>query len=359
MKKNIKKEKVFVGVSGGVDSSVSLALLKEKGYDVVGVFIKTWQPDFIECTWRKERQDAMRVCASLKVPFLECDLEKEYREKVAMYMIEEYKKGKTPNPDVMCNKEIKFGGFLDFAISHGASYVATGHYAQVFKDKNGLHKLMISKDKNKDQTYFLWTLKEKELGKILFPVGHLNKREVRVLAQKFNLPTAFKKDSQGVCFLGMIDMKDFLGHFIKEKKGNVLDENGNIVGYHNGVLFFTIGERHGFFITKKTTNDKPYYVFKKDVKSNILYVTNNTSFLKTGDSAGLKITDTVFREKINTNKIYTARIRYRQELKKCKINFISENESVVYFEDNNIFYSSGQSLVLYDKNICIGGGIID
>ena len=200
---------VFVGVSGGVDSSVSAALLKDQGYSVVGVFIRTWQPDFIECTWRDERRDAMRVCAHLDIPFLECDAEDAYKNGVADYMIEEYKKGNTPNPDVMCNREVKFGVFWKFAKDHGADYIATGHYAV---NNNGLRK---SPDASKDQSYFLWTLTQDDLIHVLFPVGHLDKKDVRKLAEKYKLPTATKKDSQGVCFLGPLDMKEFLSVRLK------------------------------------------------------------------------------------------------------------------------------------------------
>jgi tRNA-specific 2-thiouridylase len=209
MKKNNITKTVFVGVSGGVDSSVSAALLKDAGYTVVGVFIRTWTPDFIECTWREERRDAMRVCAHLGIPFLECDAEEAYKKGVADYMIEEYKKGNTPNPDVMCNREVKFGVFWEFAKAHEADFIATGHYAL------NQYQLERSKDTAKDQTYFLWTLTQDDLEHTLFPIGHLEKKEVRKLAEKYKLPTATKKDSQGVCFLGPLDMKDFLKHYIE------------------------------------------------------------------------------------------------------------------------------------------------
>ncbi|NVN97440.1 hypothetical protein HXX01_04420 [Candidatus Nomurabacteria bacterium] len=226
MAKKLNKT-VFVGVSGGVDSSVAAALLKDQGYNVVGVFIRTWSPDFIECTWKDERRDAMRVCAHLDIPFLECDAEEAYKKGVADYMIEEYKKGNTPNPDVMCNRMVKFGVFWQFAKEHGADFIATGHYARVMENsfreatgggvpflgtpKNGAkelrEKLFSMKrgiDSSKDQSYFLWTLTQDDLSHTLFPVGHLEKRDVRRLAEKYKLPTAVKKDSQGVCFLNII-----------------------------------------------------------------------------------------------------------------------------------------------------------
>jgi tRNA-specific 2-thiouridylase len=274
----MEKKTVFVGLSGGVDSAVSTALLKEKGYEVIGVFIKTWHPEFISCNEEEERRDAMRIAAFLDIPFLTFDFEKEYKEGVADYMIKEYKMGQTPNPDVMCNKEIKFGAFMRKAIAMGADFVATGHYAVIEKSlKNSLSLLhpaggtfrrhnfsdfFLKKgsDMTKDQSYFLWTLKEEQLKKILFPVGHLKKTEVRKIADKFKLPVAKKKDSQGICFLGEVDLKDFLSHYIKPKKGKVKNENGEDIGYHNGVVFFTLGERHGFFIFDGFRDKGPDYV---------------------------------------------------------------------------------------------------
>ncbi|MBI3888790.1 tRNA 2-thiouridine(34) synthase MnmA [Candidatus Nomurabacteria bacterium] len=267
----MKKKTVFVGLSGGVDSAVSVALLKKSGYEVVGVFIKTWHPDFLVCNEEEERLDAMRVAAFLDIPFFTFDLVDVYKKEVADYMIREYKAGRTPNPDVMCNKEVKFGAFLKKALAMGADYVATGHYAKAFSTqnfeggrfrpkggvmpRNSAPKTLLVKgvDPSKDQAYFLWTLRQEQLKKIIFPVGNLEKTEVRKLAKKFNLPVAEKKDSQGICFLGAVDLKEFLKHYIKSKKGKVLNENGEEIGYHDGAVFYTLGERHGFTITKKST----------------------------------------------------------------------------------------------------------
>ncbi len=346
MAKKINKT-VFVGVSGGVDSSVSAALLKDQGYNVVGVFIRTWQPDFIECTWRDERRDAMRVCAHLDIPFLECDAEEAYKKGVADYMIEEYKKGNTPNPDVMCNREVKFGVFWDFAKEHGADFIATGHYAQNIK--NELHK---GKDDSKDQSYFLWTLKKEDLAHTIFPVGHFDKKQVRRLALKYNLPTATKKDSQGVCFLGPLDMKEFLAHYIKPKKGNVLNEKGQIIGYHSGALFFTVGERHGFTITNQKENSNPLYVVSKDLNNNTITVSetiNKTSYNK--KSFEIKNINWI-SEVPKKNKKYTAQIRYHGEQLPCKV----ENNLVIF--DKAILISPGQSIVVYDRDMCIGGGVV-
>ena len=263
---NISKQKVFVAMSGGVDSSVSAALLKKAGFDCVGVYMRQWSPEIMgkECLWKTDRQDAMRVCAKLGIPFLTWDFSKEYEKYVGNYMIDSYKKGITPNPDVMCNKIIKFGFFFDKAIKNGADFVATGHYAEI---KNG--KLLKAKDKNKDQTYFLYEIKKNQLNKILFPVGDLEKPEVRKLAKKFGLENAAKKDSQGVCFIGQFNMKEFLKMYIKPKTGKILDLHGELIGTHDGVYYYTIGQRHGLNILN---GHGPYFVVKKDLKKNIIYV---------------------------------------------------------------------------------------
>ncbi len=344
--------KVYIGMSGGVDSSVSAALLKKAGYDVTGVFIKVWQPDWINCTWKEDRMDAMRVAAKLEIPFITLDLEKEYKEEVVDYMISEYRAGRTPNPDVMCNRYVKFGGFYDWAMKQGADFVATGHYAQVIDGK-----LIAGNDKNKDQTYFLWTLNKEQLGKTIFPVGNIEKPEVRKLAKKFNLPNAEKKDSQGLCFIGKIDIKEFLSHYIDSKKGDVLNINGEAIGEHDGAFFFTIGERHGFNILKKTPNDEPYYVVSKDIKKNTITVANKNAEGNLPNG----ITRITLRD-INWNqgksligKKLHARARYRETLQ--EILFV--DEKTVVFTDPQYTISSGQSLVFYDGEICLGGGIID
>lgn len=343
--------RVFVGVSGGVDSSVSALLLKLYGYDVTGVFIRTWQPDWIECTWRDERRDAMRVCAHLEIPFFELDLEREYKEGVADYMIREYKQGRTPNPDVMCNREVKFGGFLKWALQQQGEYVATGHYAQ---NKNG--ELCKGNDPLKDQSYFLWTLTKDQLKHVLFPVGHLPKTATRKIAKWYQLPTALKKDSQGICFIGEIDMKDFLGHYIQSEVGNVVDENGNSIGTHNGVLLYTLGERHGFTITAKGTHDAPYYVVGKDIPNNTIIVSQKE--LVSNNSQDIALIDCVWRKELSPELGYTAQIRYHGELKSCTIKKITDTTCTVIFDTTDMTISRGQSVVLYDGSICIGGGIV-
>ncbi len=349
--------KVFVGMSGGVDSSVSAAVLKKAGYDVTGVFIKVWQPEGMPCTWKDERRDAMRVAAILDIPFMTLDLKTEYKREVVDYMIDEYKKGRTPNPDVMCNKEIKFGSFLKKALEMGADYVATGHYAQ--KQNNILKK---SKDQEKDQTYFLWTLKQDQLSKIIFPIGHLTKKEVRVIAKKFNLPTFDKKDSQGLCFIGKVDMKEFLKMFIKEKSGKVLNTEGKEIGHHEGATFYTIGQRHGFTITTKTTDDAPYYIIKKDVKSNTLIVSNEKKDYEMATHQSSKefilseFNDSSSRVKFD--KKYHARIRYRQPLQPCTLQETKDREIKIIFDKPQEAPAKGQSVVIYDGELCLGGGVL-
>ncbi|PIR40068.1 MAG: tRNA 2-thiouridine(34) synthase MnmA [Candidatus Zambryskibacteria bacterium CG10_big_fil_rev_8_21_14_0_10_34_34] len=370
------KKKVFVGLSGGVDSAVSAALLKEQGYNVTGVFIKAWTPEGYPCTWKEERRSAMRVVAILDIPFITLDLEKEYKKEVVDYMIAEYKKGRTPNPDVMCNKEIKFGHFLKFALKNGADFVATGHYA-VCSPKSDIgsarcptsgYQLSEGADKNKDQSYFLWTLTQKQLKRTLFPIGDLQKLEVRKLAGKFGLPQATKKDSQGLCFLGKIDMKEFLTRYITPKKGKVLlapysfsgagNEKEEVIGHHKGALFFTIGERHGFTITKKTTDDSPLYVISKNIKNNTITVAPKiTPQPNSIQGQSLYLKDVNIIGKIPSKKIF-CRIRYRQEKIGCRVEK-KGNELKVIFDKLQAGISPGQSLVLYNNEICLGGGIIE
>ena len=360
MKKNYpkKNQKVFVGLSGGVDSAVSAALLKKDGYEVTGVFIKAWTPEGYPCTWKEDRRSAMRVAAVLDIPFITLDLEKEYKKEVVDYMIPEYQEGRTPNPDVMCNKEIKFGHFLKFALNNGADFVATGHYCQkIFNSQFSIFNLKEGADKDKDQSYFLWTLTQDQIKRVLFPIGHLSKSEVRKLAKKFGLPQATRKDSQGLCFLGKIDMQEFLSKYIPPKRGNVLLENGKIIGHHNGALFFTIGQRHGFTVTKKTEEMGPMYVVSKNIENNTITVAPKETKTKKSLPLGsghnyVNIKEINLNGKV-PNKNLTCRIRYRQEKIGCKLE-----EDRVIFEKPQTGIAPGQSLVLYNGEICLGGGVI-
>jgi tRNA-specific 2-thiouridylase len=335
------RKKVFVAMSGGVDSSVSAALLKGD-HDVTGVFIRPWSPSWMPCPWKEERRDAMRVAAKLDIPLLTFDFQEEYKKEVAEYMIEEYRKGRTPNPDVMCNKKIKFGAFLE-----KVEYMATGHYAR----KEG-GNLLAGVDKEKDQSYFLWTLRAEQLKRILFPVGGLKKEEVRKLAKKFDLPVADKKDSQGVCFLGKIDMRDFLQRYIPSQEGRVLNEEGEVIGHHEGSFLYTIGQRHGFVVNKKGVNEGPHYVIGKDLKKNILIVSEKKpEKLKEFSSLKVELEDINWVSGEPTGSL-TARVRYRQPLQKCRV----EGSRVLFEEPQAV--APGQSVVVYDKDICLGGGVV-
>lgn len=352
-----QKGTVFVGISGGVDSAVSAYLLKKAGYRVVGVFIKTWQPDFIECTWRAERRDAMRVCAYLDIPFLECDAWDAYKKGVADYMISEYKKGRTPNPDVMCNREVKFGVFWDFAKKYGADYIATGHYAQVMKIGENNFQLEKSIDDSKDQSYFLWTLTEVDLSHTLFPIGHLKKEEVRAIARKNNIPVADKKDSQGVCFIGALDMKDFLGHFIESVPGDVVTPDGAVIGSHMGALLYTLGERHGFTILEKTPDDKPYYVVGKNIEKNTLTVSHSPLPSSYRDHSEIMLSHFHWIGSVpSILKNLKAVVRYHGTLYSVEVQ-TGEQTRLIFQE--SVLVASGQSIVIYDGMRCVGGGVAE
>lgn len=359
-------KKVFVGISGGVDSSVSAYLLKKRGYDVTGVFIRVWYPDFINCNWRSEMQDAMRVCAKLGIPFLLCDAEKEYKEGVIDYMVDEYKRGRTPNPDVMCNKNVKFDAFYNFAMENGADYIATGHYAQINTELNCLQK---AADTEKDQTYFLWTLPSDIIAKTLFPIGHLKKSAVRKIAKKVGLLTAQKKDSQGLCFIGDINIKDFLKKYIDTSPGDIINGVGKIIGTHEGSELYTIGERHGFEIFDKTTSDQPFYVVDKNLKKNTITVSqlNESSLPKKAEQGhdrelvakDININEE-FKAGLTSRKDLSAKIRYGQKDQPCTVIGPDEDKDSlkILFSDDQNAITPGQSVVLYAEQDCIGGGII-
>ena len=275
-------------------------------------------------------------------------------------MINEYSAGRVPNPDVFCNKYVKFGIFLKKALEMGADFIATGHYAMVeIRDKK--YELRESRDKEKDQSYFLWTLTQEQLAHTLFPVGHLQKSEVRALARKFGLPNAEKKDSQGLCFIGKVDMKDFLKHFIKEKRGKVLDIQGVVIGSHIGAIFYTIGERHGFTVTDKTLRESALYVVAKNIQKNTITVSNKLTtdnLVKNSHRIKINQVNWISGKAPDLVKIYKARIRYRQWLESCKVKRVGTSLEIV-FKNKQEAVTSGQSLVLYSGAECLGGGIID
>lgn len=361
--------RVFVGLSGGVDSAVSAALLKEQGYDVTGVFIKGWQPDWMEraggsfhCTWREERRDAMKVAISLGIPFLSFDFEKEYRQNVVDTMLAEYKAGRTPNPDVLCNKEIKFGLFWQRARELGADFIATGHYARIPSPVLGLSKdrawnLLVGKDKEKDQSYFLWTLTQDDLAHTLFPIGHLEKKKVRALAKKFKLPVAEKKDSQGICFMGAVAMDDFLSHYIEAKPGRVMNPDGDVIGTHKGLIHYTVGERRGFEVRKKNRDSGPFYIVAKDLKNNTLIASDKEAEIIKHSPRKISLKNVNW---INEPKSETlmASIRYRGEKLSCHLDIHNKSFSVEFTEPVRGL-SLGQSIVFYGGETCLGGAIMD
>jgi len=395
------KKLVYVAMSGGVDSSVASALLKKRGFDVVGVFMKPWSPDlstvlpittpgvvnkvFVDkCMWKEDREDAMRAASVLGIPFKTWDFSKQYKKLVTDYMVREYKAGRTPNPDVMCNKEIKFGLFFNRAIKEGADFIATGHYVRIkrksqttnhksqinpkLKNKfenlnieNSLEivncKLKIAKDKNKDQSYFLWTLTQKQLKYCLFPIGDYIKPEIRKMAKKFGLPNHDKKDSQGVCFIGPLDMKDFLKTKIKPKKGKIISLRLNlkeIIGEHDGACYYTIGQRHGLNLS---IGGGPYYVVSKDVKKNIIYVGDEkdlySKILKISDISWINPT---WKLNFQVKKAMgvDVRVRYRAGLKKA----ILKKNGELWLKTPERAITSGQSAVFYRNGELLGGGII-
>ncbi|OGG71290.1 tRNA 2-thiouridine(34) synthase MnmA [Candidatus Kaiserbacteria bacterium RIFCSPHIGHO2_12_FULL_53_13] len=344
---------VFVGLSGGVDSAVSSALLKERGFNVVGVFIKIWQPEFIECTWAADRIDAMRAAVAIGIPFREIDLSSDYKKTVVEQMIEGYAKGITPNPDVLCNRSIKFGSFLDWAEQEGADHIATGHYARIEKMDGG-YALLRGKDKEKDQSYFLHLLGQQDLARAIFPVGGLLKSEVRAHARRLRLPVAEKPDSQGLCFVGDVSMKDFLSRFIRLSKGAVLDGNGVVIGEHEGAALYTTGQRHGFSITAKDREKRPYYVIEVSAKDNVIRVSPDINDAASGK---VVLSDVNWVSgKPRMPKEVHVQARYREVPFKATVDG-SGNDLIVSFQEPHIA-SPGQSIVFYDGERCLGGGVI-
>jgi tRNA-specific 2-thiouridylase len=353
-------EKVVIGMSGGVDSSVAAYLLKEQGYEVIGLFMRNWDTsinnDFLGnpyldndiCTQEEDYNDALRVCNQLNIPLHRVDFVKEYWDNVFSYFLEELKKGRTPNPDIMCNKYIKFDSFVKEAIKLGADYIATGHYARIVNNK-----LLKGSDDNKDQTYFLSQLSKKQLEKVLFPIGHLPKQEVREIALKLNLDTAEKKDSTGICFIGERNFKEFLSNYLPHQPGDIVNiETNEVMGRHVGLMYYTIGQRRGIEIGGST--DKIYAV-GKSMKDNILYVAY-------GDNNEYLFSDSAIIESINwisDNKPTKcmAKFRYRQKDQPVELEYLDDDHIRVRY--NNIkAVTPGQACVFYLGDECLGGGII-
>ena len=376
---------VVVGLSGGVDSSVAAHILKQKGHHVIGLFMRNWVDDSVtlddECPWIEDSNDALLVAEKLNIPFQVLDLSKEYQERIVDYMFSEYQSGRTPNPDILCNREIKFDIFLEAALDLGADYVATGHYVQKTTTEDGIHHLIAGTDKTKDQSYFLCQLNQQQLSKALFPIGNLHKSQVREIASGLGLVTATKKDSQGLCFIGKVSLPDFLQQKLKPQRGEIIEveaswqgfespqwgnqwelrpDSGKVVGFHNGAYYFTIGQRKGLFVGGKTL---PLFVIALDVKKNIVYVGQGENhpglyrpFLKILNS-DIHWVDDKKRMNHGESRDYSVRIRYRQKLFGAKIEQTSKGLKILSNEPMKSV-APGQFASWYDGDELVGSGII-
>ncbi|MFA6082555.1 MAG: tRNA 2-thiouridine(34) synthase MnmA [Patescibacteria group bacterium] len=353
--KKHSNQTVCVAMSGGVDSAVAAALLVEQGFRVIGAFMKNWslnQQGVSYQPWENEANVAKAVCEKLKIPFHIFDFEKEYLSRVVQSFVQDYARGLTPNPDVLCNREIKFDLFIKEAQKLGADLIATGHYAQI-KPVEGRLGLFAGADSNKDQSYFLYTLGQPELKFTLFPIGHLTKPEVRKIAADLNLPNAAKKDSQGVCFIGPVSMRQFLQHYLKPQSGEVVDQNGRVIGHHDGVIYYTEGQRHGF---STGGNHEPLYIARKYIKKNQLVVVPANDPMLYCQSVNL-IDCSWVDQPIPDQTKCLVRIRYRQPLQPAIVS-VNDGKYQIDFENPIEFVSAGQSAVIYLGEQVLGGGII-
>ncbi|TKJ90540.1 tRNA 2-thiouridine(34) synthase MnmA [Paenibacillus sp. PK4536] len=363
MEKAKADTRVVVGMSGGVDSSVTALLLKQQGYDVIGIFMKNWDDtdEFGHCTAEEDSEDVRRVCEQIGIPYYTVNFEKEYFDKVFTYFLDEYKRGRTPNPDVMCNREIKFGEFLNKAMDLGADYVATGHYARVI-EKDGVFQLLRGIDNGKDQTYFLNALNQKQLSKTMFPIGHLPKPEVRRIAEEAGLYTAKKKDSTGVCFIGERNFREFLSGYLPAKSGKMIDiATGEVKGDHDGLMYYTLGQRQGLGIGG-SGNGNPWFVADKDLDQNILYVVQgdqHPSLYSTGLVASVMNWIDGSEHAVGSTLHCVAKFRYRQPDQGVTLTWQADGNVHVQFDEPQKAITPGQAVVFYDGELCLGGGTID
>ena len=340
--------KVFLGMSGGVDSAVSAYLLQSQGHEVIGVYMKNWSKNLpgMKCPWAEDLADAKRVAVKLGIDFRVFDFEAEYKQKVVDYMLAEYQKGNTPNPDIMCNQEIKFKLFAETAFEQGAEAIATGHYAKT-RDRD----LIMAADVNKDQTYFLYRIAPEVIKRTIFPVGDMQKPEVKALAEQIGLAVAHKPESMGVCFVGEANMRDFLAEFIETKPGEIRElETNELLGHHDGAIFYTIGQRHGLGLT----TGLPFYVVRKDMDKNTVYVSRNLNSLSLWTNE-VKLRDVILRRNIDDSKPLRVRVRHRAPLVDAKFDSATD---ILTFADEQKSLTPGQSVVFYQDDICLGGGII-
>ncbi|MEE5988046.1 tRNA 2-thiouridine(34) synthase MnmA [Ligilactobacillus equi] len=356
--------RVVVGMSGGVDSSVTAYLLKQQGYDVVGVFMKNWddQNDSGVCTVTEDYQDVAKVANQLGIPYYSVNFEKEYWDRVFTYFLDEYRAGRTPNPDVMCNKEVKFKAFLDYAMELDADYIAMGHYAQVKRDEDGTVHLMRGADNNKDQTYFLSQLSQEQLQRAMFPIGNMEKSEVRRIAEEAGLATAKKKDSTGICFIGERNFTKFLSEFLPAQPGKMMTVDGEEKGEHFGLMNYTIGQRKGLGIGGDAKSNEPWFVVGKDLETNTLLVGqgyhNDHLYATSLDASKLSfVTDITNR---GQEFHCTAKFRYRQVDSGVTVKFNDDRTvAEVVFDEPVRAITPGQEVVFYDGQECLGSGTID
>ncbi|MBI1174280.1 MAG: tRNA 2-thiouridine(34) synthase MnmA [Sideroxydans sp.] len=355
-------KRVVVGMSGGVDSSVSALLLKQQGYDVIGLFMKNWEDDDDDeyCSSREDLIDAVSVADVIGIPIEAVNFAREYKDRVFSYFLREYEAGRTPNPDILCNTEIKFKAFLDHAMRLGADAIAMGHYAQV-REQDGLFQLLKADDASKDQSYFLHRLNQAQLSKAMFPLGKLPKSEVREIARKHGLPNHAKRDSTGICFIGERPFRDFLNRYLPTQPGEMMTPEGKIVGRHQGLSFYTIGQRQGLGIGGgKEGSGEPWFVAGKDMGSNRLTVVqghDHPALL----SSQLDALDMhwISGHAPDTARDYAAKTRYRQQDATCRIEALNGDQARFSFSEAQWAVTPGQSVVVYDGALCLGGGIIE
>lgn len=360
----MKSKKVIVGLSGGVDSSVTAMLLKQQGYEVTGLFMKNWEDDDNDeyCSSKQDLLDAVAVADKLDIEIEAVNFSKEYKDRVFANFLAEYKAGRTPNPDILCNAEIKFKAFLDHAMEMGGDLIATGHYAQVRENplKAGHYQLLKADDGSKDQSYFLHRLNQAQLSKTLFPLGQYLKREVREMARQAGLINAEKKDSTGICFIGERPFQEFLQRYLPKNPGEMKTPEGKVIGQHEGLMYYTLGQRQGLKIGgSRDSNGEPWFVAAKDMVNNELIVVQGHDHpLLLNDGLKASQLHWISGEAPETNWVYASKTRYRQPDAPCEIDAISNEEMDIRFGQKQWAITPGQSAVVYESNVCLGGGII-